>query len=397
MRLIAVAAIVIGSVPVITSPAQAAGCAQPLNYRSQASANLLKVGVLDPGILGLKLPKVADLTLASTQAKLGAADPVRSTAKAEYLSAEVLGLSLPRGPLEATVAQSAPPSHQEPVKNQALSVDLGVAKAGTGELNAHARWADGMACGTQAGPAGAANAALLGVSVLPGSKGALVQADNNISSQSATATVLREGRAASAAAAQISLSSLEFAGGKLTIDVISPPSLVVYATGRAATSVVEYKSPVLEISGAGVPRQQLSGLGKTVDLPIQTSVLGSVLSGLPLPAGLGQTSVLRLTIGDLKQDIKDEKVTASTASLRLQVLVSAASQASVLDLGVGLLDVSAEAPKWTEPNNPPPVDCGTPGCKLPLTGVNVGIAVGAGILLFVAGRFLFVLTARRRA
>lgn len=398
MRLFAVAAIVLSSVPVITTPALAAGCDQPQNYAAEASADLVKVGMLDPGILGLKLPKVADLTLASTSAHLGATSSVRSSARSEYLSAQVLGLALPRGPLEATVAQQAPPTHQDPVRNNALSIDLGVAKAGTGDLIAHARWADGMACGTQVGPAGSASAAILNVTVLPGSNGALVAARDNLASQAETATVQRNGRAATAAAARISLSSLDIAGGKLTIKVISPPTLMIYATGRAATSTVEYKAPILEITGPGIPRQELTGLGKTIDLPLQTSALGSVLSGLPLPVGLGQNSLLRLTIGDLTQQITDQKVTASAASLRLQVLVSGTTQAAVLDLGVGLLTASAQAPQWTDPaplGNPG--GCGAPGCKLPLTGLNVGIAVGAGILLFVLGRFLFVLSGRRRA
>src|SRR5581483_10173146 len=202
------------------------------------------------------------------------------TAQAEYIDASVLGLKLPRGPLEATVTQSAPPSHTEPARNNALAVDLGLAKAGTGDLLAHARWSDDMSCGNQVGRAGSASAALLEATVLPGSGGPMVQLARNLSSQAATALVARDGRAASAAAAEAGLASIQLLGNSataVTVKVIHPPQLTAIATGRARTSTVDYQSPLLEISGQGIATQRLDAPGQHGDISVPPTVLGTVL------------------------------------------------------------------------------------------------------------------------
>src|SRR5689334_2783537 len=129
MRLLTVVALVVGSVPAITTPtlASPSTCDTAMPFTASAQADLLKVGLLDLRPLGLKLPEVANLTVASSSAGMTTTAADKSTARAEYLDAAVLGLQLPRGPLEATVTQAAPPSHTEPVRNNALSVDLGIA------------------------------------------------------------------------------------------------------------------------------------------------------------------------------------------------------------------------------------------------------------------------------
>jgi hypothetical protein len=408
-RSLIVAAVVLATAPVAAAPASANPTATescvPAGYTAQADAGLLKVSLLDLKPLGLDLPKVLDLSVATSKATLGAKNPIQSTAAADYLDAEVLGLTLPRGPLDVTVSQQAPPSNQAQVKNTALAADLGLAKLGTGDLTAHARWADGMTCGKQSGPAGAATAALVEAAILPGSKGALIEVYRNISSQAATALVQRDGRAVSAAAAEISLSSLEIAGGKVSIRVISAPQLTVYATGRKATSEVDYRAPVLEISGPSSKTQRLSNLGDSVDLELQNGLLGSILGGLRLTEGLGlplqagQHSLLRISLGELTQQVTDQQVSASAASLRLQLLASGSgtSRSALADISLGQLKVSAAAPQWADTvpvDKPDP--CGTTGCTLPVTGVNASLAAGTGILLFVIGRFLMVTTRNRR-
>lgn len=399
MRLLTVVTVVLGSVPVIAAPASAAAmCDRPSSFTAQAQADLLKVGLLDLRPLGLNLPQVVGLTLASSRAGMATDAAVRSNASAQYIDAAVAGLKLPAGPLEARVAQQAPPTHQDAVRNNALSVDLGLAKVGTGDLMAHAEWAEGMACGRQLGRAGSSSAAILEATVLPGSSGAMVKASRNLSSQAGTAILARKGHIAAAAGAEVGLAKVELFGAgaaAVTVRVVEPPQLMAVATGRKETSSVEYKAPLLEISGPGIGTRQLSGMGQAIDLPLPTTALGTVLNGLSLGqvaslTQLGEATMVRLTIGNLEQKITDGKVTASAASLRLQVL---AAGASLLDLSVGLLQVSASAPRLTEPA--PPNDCGTPGCKLPVTGLNIGLAAGVGVVLFLVGHFLLVLAGRR--
>jgi hypothetical protein len=408
MRLLA-ALVVIGSLPVLAPPASAAAastCDSPVRFTAHARADLLKVSLLDLRPLGLNLPQVANLTLARSSAGMASDEAVRSRAEAEYIDAEVLGLKLPRGPLEAKVAQIAPPTHDEPDRNNALAVDLGLARAGTGDLLAHARWADGMTCGTQVGRAGSASAALLEATVLPGAGGPMVRVSRNLSSQAATALLARDGRAASAAAAEVGLAGLELLGtgsAAVVVRVINPPQLTAVATGRKQTSTVEYQSPILEISGPGAPTQRLDAPGKTIDIPLPANMLGTVLNGLgalvqTLPVGLSRATLLRLSLGQLQKQIGDREVVASAASLRLQLLTvstAAAPESSLLDLSIGLLSASATAPQWVEPVPAGNPGCGTPACQLPKTGWKVTAAVAAGVMLFVLGRFLLVLTGRR--
>lgn len=398
MRLLTVVALVAGSVPVVVSPAVAAStCDTPVRYTASASADLLKLGLLDLRPLGLNLPQVANLTLAGTSAGMASDAPERSSARAEYVDASVLGVKLPRGPLEATVAQVAPPTHTEPTRNNALSMDLGVARAGTGDLLAHARWADGMSCGTQVGRAGSASAALLEAVVLPGSGGPMVRLARSLSSQAATALLARDGRAASGAAAEAGLASLELLGNSssaVTVKVIHPPQLSAVATGKAQTSTVDYRSPILEVSGPGITTRRLDAPGQTMDISLPPTVLGSVLSGLVSSLGsLGSATIIRLSLGELRKQISDRSVEASASSIRLQLLTI--DQTSLLDLSIGVLHVAATAPPLagTEPTGEP--GCGGPGCRLPTTGWKVTAAVGAGVLLLFLGRLLFVLTARR--
>ncbi|MBV1851911.1 hypothetical protein [Catellatospora tritici] len=162
--------------------------------------------------------------------------------------------------------------------------------------------------------------------------------------------------------------------------------------------------------------------------------LGDLLGGARLGGldGVCQLAVVKISIGKVEQRISDRGVTAQAASLRIEVLAlgnDRGRRAAVLDLGVGLLHAAAAAPKRTGGGNPQPSatagapggnsspsarpgggggsnpdqspvadtgDCDTPGCRLPRTGTNIALIAGAGVLLFVAGRFLLLL-ARRRA
>jgi hypothetical protein len=486
-----VALVSLSSLTILSTPAAAGVCDRPAGYAARAGADLLKVGVLNLGPLGLKLPAVADLTIASANAGMSASSRVTSSAAARYADAKLLGLQLPTGPLDGRVYQQAPPTNATGVKNRALSVDLGLVKAGTGDLTAHARWAEGMACGKTDGPAGEADAALVDAAVLPGSRGALVKATHNASGEARTATVKMDERTiASGAQAEIGLTDLELLGGAIDVEVLEPPKLTVLATGRAATSVVDYDAPILKVTGPGIGTKTLSGVhreiafavpapsaggllgaldlgsvqrrAKAEGLPLlDANPLGGLLDGLPLGsltqtlkglpalpelgglpdlggllsgsggnlAGLCELAVVKISIGELEKRVTDRGATAQAASIRIQVLALSrpnSKPATVLDLGVGLLNASATAPARTAPTTGPSArpsaspstsgpgnggggatpspasgtdddddGCGGPGCSLPRTGTSIALIAGTGTLLFVAGRFLLLLTRRR--
>ncbi|MFC7243457.1 hypothetical protein ACFQO7_13315 [Catellatospora aurea] len=496
-----VALVSLSSLTILSTPAAAGVCDRPAGYAARAGADLLKVGVLNLGPLGLKLPAVADLTIASANAGMSATSRVTSSAAARYADAKLLGLQLPTGPLDGRVYQQAPPTNATGVKNRALSVDLGLVKAGTGDLTAHARWAEGMACGKTEGPAGEADAALVDAAILPGARGALVKATHNASGEARTATVKMDERTiASGAQAEIGLADLELLGGAIDVEVLEPPKLTVLATGRAATSVVDYDAPVLKITGPGIGTKTLSGVHREIEfavpapsaggllgaldlgsvqrrakaegLPLlDANPLGGLLDGLPLGsltqtlkglggsggggtglpalpelgalpdlgsllsgsggnlAGLCEIAVVKISIGELEKRVTDRGATAQAASIRIQVLALSrpnSKPATVLDLGVGLLKASATAPARTTPTTGPSArpstspstsgpgnggggatpspasgtdddddGCGGPGCSLPRTGTSIALIAGTGTLLFVAGRFLLLLTRRR--
>lgn len=283
--------------------------------------------------------------------------------------------------------------------------------------------------------------------------------------------------AAHAAAAASLADLRLFAGSdsEIAVKVISEPTLEVTATGDAESSTVEYDSPILEISGPGIGTVRLEATGGHVDLvlpgngaqealpegetlpvvagddpfgelvagldgstlgelsagggdaapPMELEglpqhsgagtlpLLGDVLPGVTSHAGLDGLSVLRLSIGALEEEIGDESVSASAASLRLQLLAwdgegPAEPAHAVLDLGIGLLAAAATAPALSDPPpdpspspspdpspdpspTPPPPGDDDDDDMLPVTGSSaLGLFAGAGVLLAVAGRLLLL-------
>jgi hypothetical protein len=461
-------------------PAAATPCARPSPYGALASADLVKLGVLDLRPLGLRLGPVADVRIASARSGMATANPsVNTAAAARYLEAHLLGVEVPTGPLDTSVAQKAPPDNPQPAEATALMKDLGILSVGTGKVRAHARFSDGLPCGRHSGKTAESSAAVLDASVLPGAGGtALVKVPDNLAAETATALVEQHGVVRSMAGASVGLADIRiFAGtrSELRIEVIRPPTLVVSTGGSRERTSVEYTSPILKISGAGLPSQRLDAPGTTIDVALPPAggnlgeaaalarqvglpllggdplrgMLGSLgptglsgirsgraaaplaLPGVPkladvptLPAvgglighgteslaglpGAGRLSILRLSLGELEQQITHKGVRAQAASLRLQVLAvtpapakpsakrKKESTSSVVDLGIGLLEASAVAPRRSGygPSTPPPPPSGNGG-GLPVTGADVGLVVGAGLLLLIAGRFLLLFSRRQ--
>jgi len=436
------------------TPATAADCPARRPHAASAAADLLRLDLLDLHPLGAAVGPVGALRLAATQADLTAGPRVAAAGAARHLRADALDADIaglvPAGAATRTLRQQAPPANAEPASVSVPRADLGALRIGLGKVSTHATATDALRCGAGTGQGSTASAEVLSATVLrgPGDQ-ALLAAPANLSSTAWTGLVAHDGRAAAAAMASVSAADLRVLAGtdsQVTVRVISPPTLRVTATGRARTSSVHYDAPVLEISGAGGALRRIDTAGQSVDLPLD-DLAGirslPLLRGVadPLAAGVPGDGlvVLRVSVGDLRTEIGDRTVRASAASVRLQVLVESPplrrpgghgygppeagapkAPAAVLDLRIGLLRAEAQAPRYhqppSQPPTPPPPPTQAPpteaapteaapttpptgageGCgaecptSLPRTGTGVGIVLGVGALLAIAGRFLLL-------
>ena len=297
------------------------------------------------------------LRIASTAAQMSAA---QTSATARALD----------GPLAAVV--QAPPTNSGK-RLGSPAVDAGAARVGTGDLRAQATWPTGYRCGTP-GPAATSSVALAEAAVLPGGSGTgTLRLAGSPSSGADVSLSTRDGHLASSATARVGLADLRLfdgSGSPVRVKVLSQPQLSAVAGGTVARSAVRYTAPVYEVTGPAGTTRRLDAAGQRIDIP--------------LPA-----SVLRLSIGTVTRHVTATAVTAEAATLRVQ-LFAGGTAAPSLDLGVGVLQVSANAPVEV----PVPVTA-RPPATLPLTGVDTGWLVGIGLLTAIGGRLLLLLSRRR--
>jgi hypothetical protein len=389
----AVGAILAPALPAAAAPSQPT-CAMRLT--GSASADLVRLDTLNLHTLGVLDQPGAGLRVASTRVT---ATPTKATATARGVDTSLAGLALAGPPPVAT--QQAPPTPAQPgAAVTSPPADLGVARVGTGSLRARAD------C-----PSASSSVSLADATVLPAHDGvSVLSLPNDGNSATSLGLVQRNQHPATMATAQIGLTELHVfdrTNGTVTVRVLSQPSLTAIAGGTRARSSVRYTSPVLEVTFAGARVQRLDAVDRYLDLVVSDrdgvsaagteralteSVPGNPLAqvfGRPAAPGAPGTPaspvVLRLSIGTLSQRISDTSVTASAATLRIQLRCAAGV---LLDLGVGVLETTATAP-MTESVG------GGGGGTLPLTGPNVGLLVGLGLLIAIAGRFLLVLAHKR--
>src|SRR5690606_31947759 len=232
------------------SPAVAAPtCANSALYGARASADLVKLGLLDLNPLGITLGPVADVRISSTASGLNGKGALYSQAGARQLDASLLGLPLSLGSLTKPIYQQAPPANPQPVTAKTAELDAGVLSLGVGDLKAHATWADGMECAKTAGEATHSASNLVGARILPSYHGqALVHLSKGLASSTSTAIVNENGVKKSTATASIGVAEIRlFAGtpSQITIKVIQPPTLRVSTAGSRASAAVDYKAPIL--------------------------------------------------------------------------------------------------------------------------------------------------------
>src|SRR5439155_169566 len=210
--------------------------------------------------------------------------------------------------------------------------------------------------------------------VLPGGSGTgTLRLAGSPSSGADVSLSTRDGHLASSATARVGLADLRLfdgSGSPVRVKVLSQPQLSAVAGGTVARSAVRYTAPVYEVTGPAGTTRRLDAAGQRIDIP--------------LPA-----SVPRLSIGTVTRHVTATAVTAEAATLRVQ-LFAGGTAAPSLDLGVGVLQVSANAPVEV----PVPVTA-RPPATLPLTGVDTGWLVGIGLLTAIGGRLLLLLSRRR--
>jgi len=475
-RLAAIAAVTaVGALgPVaIGAPAVAAptGGPCPAGFGATAASELLTLRALDAQPLGALLPPVASIHLGPTESGM-AGDPARAAAQAQLVKATVLGLSLPDVLLGEKVYQQAPPPNAHGVARHIAGADLGVLDAGVGSLAAHATWQDASRCDPGSGPASESSSSTARLDVLPTAGDQALLRVGALQTATATGVASIDGKPAAVSTATGSVASIELFGGTagaVSVKVVSQPTLEVAA---GATKTIRYQAPVLRVVALGKPAVDLSSAGSHVDLVITnpavnatantlTSGTGGVahltdpvhalIGSLPvpavsslldeigsLPAGLGgaayhpggnQSVVLRLSLGTLTKETTSTGVHATTASIRVQLLLRTAAattdgygggadqDVTLLDAGLCVLDAAAAAPAAPaggyggtgssggyggvsgsgSGGGGHGTGSGQGGGSLPVTGSRVSIVVTAGIVLVLAGRLLLVASRRRRA
>lgn len=215
-----------------------------------------------------------------------------------------------------------------------------------------------------------------------------------------------------------------------------PELLNAVPGGAAAVPVLGNLLESLQGGGnrPGVPESAGSSKAPSVPgLPEMAGVpaVGGLVGGAGrIAATPTQTSlVLRLTAGEVAKEVTDTGVHAKAISLRVKLLVVRGEGTTTLvDLALGVLEVAATAPPASPaegrdkadddgpgrghpgygggeaPDTPPSASPSPPappvaqppgGGNLPVTGTALTAAIGAGVVLLLAGRFLLILTRRR--
>ncbi|XVV09714.1 hypothetical protein ACQP2X_33335 [Actinoplanes sp. CA-131856] len=320
-------------------------------FTAAAQADLVKISVLDAGVLRPDLPSLADVRLAAAHGSAdSAARRAKTTATGRYADAKLLGMQLPGLPAPGRVAErQAPPNRQAATAELAGLQASGLATVQLGRSTAEARWLETYNCGGT-GPLTRTATMLAGVQLLSGGgptpalqalrrpgdtarKTSLLRLGPTGSTQSATDLVrLGDGRRGVSAAAGVALSDLTLFGGtpqEVSIKVVTQPTLTVVAAGDRERSSVVYRPAVLKVTAAGKPVAQLD----TADASVGVDLFGG-LSTEGAPSLLSA----RISLGGPRQKIGDRDVRAEAAALRVEVLLG---QAHLLDVALGYLYAQA--------------------------------------------------------
>ncbi|GAA0486724.1 hypothetical protein Ade02nite_10570 [Paractinoplanes deccanensis] len=323
-------------------------------FTANAQADLVKINLLDAGVLRPDLPSLVDVRLAAAHGSAdSAARRSKTTATGRYADAKLLGMQLPGLPLPGTAASRQAPPTREPATAELAGLQAaGLATVQLGRSTADARWLDAYNCGAT-GPLTRSATMLAGVQLLAGGgrtpalqalrragdtprKTSLLRLGPTGSTQSATDLVrLDGGRRGVSAAAGVALSDLTLFGGtpqEVSIKVVTQPTLAVIAAGDRKRSSVKYRPAVLKVTAAGKPVTTLD----TADAGVSVDLYGGLSAG-KAPAVLSA----RISLGSPRQLIGDRDIRAEAAALRVEVVLG---RAHLLDVAIGYLYAQASTP-----------------------------------------------------
>ena len=315
-----------------TSPATAPGQGgRPGPYRASVSANLVTVDALNvPGRLDASHLVIAPASAAVDSAAKGKAP--KSLADARNLTTSLPGAGSQNLGVEAT--QSAPTSDSSPEHQEGAAVPAApVLNADLATADAHAQWANG-ACITD-GPITTAQSTLANSQLEPGGvsdegtwTGSEVGMDDFISpagTATSTSTISLARHAADDrygvdATATTQVSGINVSDA-LYVEIVSPASAEVVATGVPGTAAQAVSQPVLRVEGM------------------------TLASGRTFTASIPGGPVIEVTPGAVTTNLSDDGTTATASGTLAHIRVlNVTGTATVADLTIGSLHAMATAP-----------------------------------------------------
>ncbi|GLY05887.1 hypothetical protein [Actinoplanes sp. NBRC 101535] len=344
---------------------------------------------------------LGDIGLGDVRSVMIADNPVASAGAARVLNGKADG----RSANGETVTQQAPPSHRKATERRTGERRFGPLRAGAGTIGAHARWRDGLACGTSTGEVSSAQAALSRVTLAGGGSASLVRAPEKLAAISGTALRASGGDLSSEATATVTGGRITLVDGAVRLRLLKPPVLRVTMSTTAGARVA-YQPATLEVTTREGRPARLTTAGDHADVPLSNDLSpltesaapsggeGEVSPAAPLPvptleslprlAGPESTpnrsstpdgsgvegTVLRIALGDVRQATKGKAAAAKATAIHLSVARGTGQSSTVVaDLGLGVLEAAAVAP---ETNAAP----GLTGA--PATGSDAGSDAGSG-------------------
>ncbi|MGH3655963.1 MAG: hypothetical protein ACRDUA_04845 [Micromonosporaceae bacterium] len=267
---------------IAVEPAAATAC-ESRDFSAMAAADLMNAELKSLEPLGVDAPARSGITVAAARSWVNSNATTKSRASVDYLDAELLGRSVPAGPLDASVSQSAPPNNTRPATVRPEQVNAELLRLGPGPMSAHATWKKEYGCRTRQGVIAESYVSDLDAAVLPAMTTGhehgqaellgtgLVALPSNAFSRTATGLVRREGTMTTAASAWTGMTELVLFQGterETTVRVVNPPELTGLATGSKRSSAVEYTSPILEVVTADGTSRRLDAPGEVVTITV---------------------------------------------------------------------------------------------------------------------------------
>lgn len=366
-RVLASVALLAGTIltigPAQAAPAAPAVAAAPAQtdtqYTASGDAKLLGVDALLAGqaLLDADLtPSIIDVDSTGTP---------RSAATVQNLDGSALVGNLPLGDILSTATQTAPPDNAQPLEAVLLDVPAEpVLALDVSRATAHARWPGDGVCLAPGEDIAHAYVETAGASVLTdpaiGTVATVNDSDGGATYTESFATLVDVADQAGHGVQNTSQTQIDgvtlLAGtpAELTIGISDNASLVATATGKAGGATAVYNAPVVNITtpdSSSIPDIPLINLTPPDQL---ADLLDTITQGIEdgLDATLASAGVIDVNIflgeENLVVDAAADgtSVSASTAVVRIEIVVLAAAGDPILDavIEIGKLNSSASVP-----------------------------------------------------